>query len=54
MDIMEEMNKYMKRYNSYQENIMVASRLTLRLYLALRKFHCAIRDNVSRRYLLGK
>ena len=50
MEIMLEMNKYMKRYSNYQVNILVASKLTLKLYLALRRFHGAVRDNVSRRY----
>ena len=51
--MMKEMNKYMKRYNSYPVNIMNASKLTLRLYMALRRFHIAVRDNVSRRLVLS-
>ncbi|XP_045173745.2 protein unc-13 homolog D-like [Mercenaria mercenaria] len=47
--IMEKMNTYKKRYNSYPVNIMLASRQTLRLYFSTRKLHLTIRDNISRR-----
>ncbi|KAL5016347.1 hypothetical protein ScPMuIL_005936 [Solemya velum] len=48
-ELMFEMDKYQKRYHSYAVNISASSRLTLRLYFAIRKFYSIIRDNISRR-----
>ncbi|KAL4223873.1 hypothetical protein ACF0H5_017337 [Mactra antiquata] len=49
MSIMEKLNKYKKRYNSFPVNILMACKLSLRLYSSLRKLYSVIRENATRR-----
>ncbi|XP_052229255.1 protein unc-13 homolog D-like [Dreissena polymorpha] len=48
-EVIEKMNKYKKKYNNFPANIMMASKLSLRLYNSLRRLFSELIQNVGRR-----
>ncbi|OWF46560.1 protein unc-13 homolog D-like isoform X1 [Mizuhopecten yessoensis] len=48
-ELMMEMDRYQRRYHNFPVNVTASSRLSLRVYFAVRKFYNIIRDNISRR-----
>ncbi|XP_069135091.1 protein unc-13 homolog D-like isoform X2 [Argopecten irradians] len=48
-ELMMEMDRYQRRYHNFAVNVTASSRLSLRVYFAVRRFYNIIRDNISRR-----